>query len=145
MNILPFDQQVTVIAALTEGCSIRSVERLTGVHRDTAMRLGVRVGQGCAALHDRMMRDLRVNRLELDEIWSFVAKKQGRVQPGDGTDVGEQYTFIALADTAKAIISYATGKRTGPNTRSFVADLRARVLGAPEISTDGFQVYPRSD
>ena len=50
MNVLPRDKQVEIIAALTEGCSIRAVERLTGVHRDTIMRLGTRVGMGCAAL-----------------------------------------------------------------------------------------------
>jgi len=53
MNILSRDQQIQIIAALTEGMSIRAVERLTGVHRDTIMRLGARVGTGCAALHDR--------------------------------------------------------------------------------------------
>ena len=56
--------------------SIRSVERLTGVHRDTIMRLGARVGAGCAALHDRTMHSLRVGRLELDEIWGYVGCKQ---------------------------------------------------------------------
>jgi hypothetical protein len=57
------------IAYLTEGQSIRATERLTGIHRDTIMRLGERVGRGCAELHDRMMVGLRVGRLELDEIW----------------------------------------------------------------------------
>jgi hypothetical protein len=47
MNILSFDKQVAAVAALTEGCSIRATERLTGIHRDTIMRLGVRVGDGC--------------------------------------------------------------------------------------------------
>ena len=56
MNILPFERQVACIAALTEGVSIRATERLTDTHRDTIMRLGVRVGEGCAQLHDRMMR-----------------------------------------------------------------------------------------
>ena len=74
------DQQIAVIAALTEGCSIRATERLTGIHRDTIMRLGVRVGDGCAALHDEMMRFVQVNRLELDELWSYVGKKQRRVK-----------------------------------------------------------------
>ena len=60
MNILPLDKRVQAIAALTEGCSIRATERLTGVHRDTIMRLGVRIGQGCARLHDAMMRERRI-------------------------------------------------------------------------------------
>lgn len=142
MNVLPFDKQVSIIAALTEGCSIRSVERLTDTHRDTIMRLGVRVGQGCAALHDAEMHGLRVGRIELDEAWSYVGKKQGKWTPEDGPDAGDQYVFIALAGAAKAIVGYRIGKRTADHTRAFLADLRERVLGSPEISSDAFQAYP---
>jgi hypothetical protein len=78
MNILPRDKQIAVISALTESCSIRATERLTGIHRDTIMRLGVRVGGGCAALHEELMQFVQVNRLELDELWSYVGKKQKR-------------------------------------------------------------------
>jgi IS1 family transposase len=142
MNVLSTEKQTAVISALTEGCSIRATERLTGVHRDTVMRLAVRVGGGCAKLHGALMRDLHVNRIELDEIWGYVGKKQKNVKPEDGNLVGDQYTFIALADTAKAIITYRTGKRTKENTENFVDDLRRRVVGAPEISADGFPAYP---
>ncbi len=45
-NVLPIDKQVAIISALAEGSGIRQIERITGVHRDTIMRLGVRVGQG---------------------------------------------------------------------------------------------------
>ena len=77
MNVLPFDKQSAIVSALVEGVSIRATERLTGVHRDTIMRLGSRVGEGCAMLHDRIMRNLNVGRVELDEAWSYVGKKQG--------------------------------------------------------------------
>ncbi|MGH7192979.1 MAG: hypothetical protein ACREJM_05510 [Candidatus Saccharimonadales bacterium] len=78
----------------------------------------------------------------MDEAWNFVQKKQARVRLGDPADVGDQYVFLALAGAAKAIISYCVGKRTAENTRAFVADLRERVLGAPEISSDAFLPYP---
>lgn len=55
MSLLSRDQQIQVIGCLTEGMSIRAIERLTGIHRDTIMRLGARVGRGCAELHDRIM------------------------------------------------------------------------------------------
>jgi len=142
MNILQRDKQIEVISALCEGVSIRATERLTGIHRDTIMRLGARVGAGCAALHDKTMRHLQVPRIELDKAWSFVGKKQRQLKPGDGMDKGDQYIFIALAGSAKAIISYRVGKRDTFNTRAFVTDLRQRVLGAPEISADAFQAYP---
>src|ERR1700693_62281 len=124
MNILSRDKQIEIIAALTEGCSIRSVERLTGVHRDTIMRLALRVGRGCAELHDRMMVGLRVGGIELDELWAYVSKKQRRVTRQDGAHVGDQYTFMALASASKALLSYRTGKRDGANTEDLEIALR---------------------
>jgi IS1 family transposase len=140
MNILPFDRQVAAIAALTEGCSIRATERLTDIHRDTIMRLGIRVGEGCAILHDRMMRGLQVPILEFDEIWGYVGKKQKRTKPGE-TDKGDQYTFTALDATSKTIVSYVTGKRNEPTTRAFVNDVWERIVNRPQITTDGFGPY----
>ena len=140
MNILPFDKQIQAISALTEGCSIRATERLTGTHRDTIMRLGVKVGEGCAALHDRMMQGLQVPILEFDEIWGYVGKKQRLTAKGE-TDVGDQYTFIALDATHKAIISHKTGKRNEATTREFVNDVWERIINRPQITTDGFGPY----
>lgn len=141
MNLLSRDQQIQIIACLTEGQSIRATERITGIHRDTIMRLGARVGRGCAELHDRMMVGVRAGRLELDEIWGFVGKKQKRVERHEISHKGDQYTFIGMSASAKAIISYRTGKRDSENTDLFIQDLRERVIGAPEISTDGFLPY----
>lgn len=141
MNTLSREQQIAIIACLTEGQSIRATERITGIHRDTIMRLGERVGRGCAELHDRMMVGIRTGRLELDEIWGYVGKKQKRVERHEISHKGDQYTFIGMSATAKAIISYRTGKRDSENTDLFIQDLRQRVIGAPEISTDGFLPY----
>src|SRR5262245_26637313 len=105
MNVLSRDKQIQVISALTEGMSIRAVERLTGIHRDTIMRLGARVGRGCAELHDRMFVGIRTGRLELDEVWGFVGKKQKRTKRHE-TAKGDQYTYVALASSSRAIVAY---------------------------------------
>lgn len=141
MNLLSRDQKIQVISALTEGMSIRAVERMTGIHRDTIMRLGAKVGHGCAVLHDRMMVGLRVGRIECDELWAFVGKKQKHMKRTDTAAKGDQWTFVGLASTSRAIIAYRTGKRDTGNTQEFMQDLRERVLGSPEISTDGFTPY----
>jgi hypothetical protein len=73
-NVLNLDKKIAVIGALAEGSSIRSIERITGVHRDTIMRLGVKVGEGCTAMMDAKMRNLSCKRLEMDEIWGFVGE-----------------------------------------------------------------------
>jgi IS1 family transposase len=141
MSNLSRDQQIQAIGCLTEGMSIRAIERLTGIHRDTIMRLGARVGRGCAELHDRMFVGLRVGRLELDELWAYVGKKQHHLKRGDSAEKGDQWTYVALASSTRAIVSYRTGKRDSANTQEFIADLRERVIGSPEISSDGFKPY----
>ncbi len=141
MNVLSRDQQIQIIAALCEGVGQRAVTRLTGADRKTVARLALRVGRGCAELHDRMMVGVRVARLELDEAWSFVGKKQKNVKRNEIFAKGDQYVFIGMAGTQKAIVSYRVGKRDSENTDLFAQDLRQRVIGMPEISTDGFLPY----
>lgn len=69
MNLLSKEKQTVIIGSLAEGSSIRSIERLTGVHRDTIMRLGVRVGEVCHQILDQKMRGLNCSRIEVDELW----------------------------------------------------------------------------
>jgi transposase-like protein len=67
-NVLNADKQIMIVGALAEGSSIRSIERMTGVHRDTIMRLGVKIGQGCTAMMNEKMRDLPVSAPKADSI-----------------------------------------------------------------------------
>ena len=94
MNNLHRDKQIEVIAALTEGLGIRATARITGVNRETVGILALRVGRGCAELHDRMMVGIRVNRLELDEAWSYVAKNSA-VWSGTKSSPKATSTFIS--------------------------------------------------
>jgi hypothetical protein len=119
-NILPTDKKIAVIGALAEGSSIRSIERITGVHRDTIMRLGVKVGQGCTALMDAKMRDLSCNRLEMDEIWGFIGKKDRNVRPGE-MQVGNVWTFCVIDADTKLVPAFKVGNRdTARRTRTIV-------------------------
>jgi IS1 family transposase len=146
MNVLSRDQQIAIISALCDGDGQRAVARLTGTDRKTVARLALRVGNGCVELHDRMFVGIRTNRLELDELWSFVQRKRRwhQVPGSDGPVTGDQYTFIALSASSRAIVSYLTGKRSGENTDLFIQDLRQRVVGHPEFSTDGWRPYKNS-
>jgi IS1 family transposase len=141
MNALSLERQTRIISALCEGCSIRATERLTETHRDTVMILSVRVGQGCERLHDRMMRDLQVGVIELDEQWDFIGKKQKRVRQGDSPEMGDVWLFVALAATQKAVLSYVVGDRSQENTDALARDLRARVVNRPQITSDGYAPY----
>lgn len=125
---------------LAEGNSIRAIERMTGIHRDTIMRLGVRVGEACAKIHDDKMRGLNCKNIEVDEVWGFIAKKQKRVQAVD-VGVGDVWTFIALDVDSKLIPSFIVGKRDMYHARAFMDDLASRITSRPQISSDALAAY----
>jgi transposase-like protein len=133
------EKQITIIAALSEGSSIRSIERMTGVHRDTIMRLGVRIGQGCTRVMDEKMRDLSCTDIQLDEIWGFVGKKQRHLDPTEYPTMGDAWTFCAIDRESKAVPCFKVGKRDAATANAFVGDLAGRLKNRPQISTDGLK------
>ena len=137
MNVLKIAQQEAVICSLIEGCSIRSTERMTGVHRDTIMRLLVKIGTGCEKLMDQQMRNLACKRLQMDEIWTFVGKKQRHLTPSDDPKrTGDVWTFVALDADTKIVPTYKVGERTVPVATEFVADLSSRLANRVQLSSD---------
>lgn len=140
-NVLSTDKQITIIAALAEGSSIRAIERMTGVHRDTIMRLGVRIGKGCARIMDERMRDLPCTDIQLDEIWGFIGKKQRHLTIEDGIDKGDVWTWVAVDRDTKAVPCFKVGKRTVGDATEFVGDLSGRLRNRVQISTDGLKAY----
>lgn len=142
MNRLNLDHRTQVVAALVEGNSIRSAERMLGIHRDTIMRLLVEVGTGCAELMDEKMRELPCRRVQVDEIWSYVGKKQRHVKPNDNTArVGDQWTFVAIDAETKLVPAYRVGKRTWTDAGIFMKDLSSRLVNRVQLSTDGLAAY----
>ena len=141
MYVLKREKQLAVISALVEGNSIRSIERMTGVHRETIMRLTNRVGEGCQQLLDTRMRALPSRLIQVDEIWTYVAKKQKRVNGSDTQEVGDQYVFVALYAESKLVPSFMVGKRDVPVAYAFVRDLERRLAHRVQLTTDGFRPY----
>lgn len=142
MNKLSMDKQIAVIGGLVEGCSIRSMERMTGIHRDTIMRLSVRVGEGCTRLMDRTMRGLTCKQVQVDELWCYVGKKQRQVtMRDDWLAVGDAWTFVAMDRDTKLVPCFRIGKRTKVEATAFVNDLAGRLDGRCQLSSDGLNSY----
>ncbi len=140
-NALPRSKQVAVIAALTEGCSLRSTSRMTGVDRETVGTLLARVGEGCEALLNDTMVNLPCTRLELDELWAFVGKKQRNVKSTDAASKGDTWTWLAIDAETKLVPSFLVGKRTQTDADLFIADLAKRLSRRVQLSTDGLRSY----
>jgi IS1 family transposase len=142
MNRIPLVRRVQIINCLVEGNSIRSTERMTGTHRDTICRLLVEVGDGCAALMDEQMRELPCRRIEVDEIWAYVGKKQRHMTAlDDPRRLGDQYTFVALDPETKIVPAYRIGKRDLPTATAFLADLSDRLANRVQLSSDALAAY----
>jgi IS1 family transposase len=140
-NVLDSKKQVAIISALAEGSSIRSIERITSVHRDTIMRLGVRVGKGCANILDHKMRNLPCRHLEFDEIWGFIGKKERHLLPDDDPQLGDVWTFCAIDADTKLVPSFKVGKRDSATANAFVSDVAGRLKNRVQISSDALRAY----
>ena len=141
-NKLPTEKKIMVISMLCEGASIRGIERMTGVNRNTIMSLGLRMGDACKKIMDEKMRGLTCQQIEVDEIWGFIgAKRKNAARAGVYGDV---WTFIALDADTKLIPSYIVGKRDMYHTRAFMEDLAGRLSRRVQISSDALVAYPEA-
>jgi IS1 family transposase len=147
MNALPRLKQQAIIHLLVEGNSIRSIERLTGVHRDTIMRLAVNVGGKCKKFLNAWLRNLKLRHVQADEIWTFVGCKQETLKRAlvVNPTMGDQFLYVAFDQDTKLIATFAIGKRCTEVTQAFMYDLADRIVtDAPQLSTDGWQAYPNA-
>jgi IS1 family transposase len=142
MNRLSVEKQIAVISALTEGNSIRSIERMTGVHRDTAIRLLIRTGENCARLLDERMRNISSRFVQVDEIWTYCFVKEGHLRDDhDPLAMGDQYVYVAMDAETKLIPSFIVGKRNAENAFHLMRDLESRIKTRIQLTTDGFRPY----
>lgn len=135
------DRAELALQLLLEGNSISATERITNLDKNTIMRLLVRAGERCKNLMDSRMRNLHLQHIQIDEIWTYVQKKRARVRKGDSPEVGDQWVFVAIDGDTKLIPSFYVGKRHREDTREFLWDLYNRIDGKTQITTDGLHHY----
>lgn len=140
-NNLPTEKKITAISMLCEGNSIRAIERMTGVHRDTIMRLRVRVGQGCAEIMDDKMHGLSIPLVQVDELWGFIGAKQKTAKANDMIGAGDIWVWVAMDAETKLVPAFLTGKRDKMHAVQFMDDLASRLVSRPQISSDAFRPY----
>jgi IS1 family transposase len=136
------DKALLALQLLIEGTSVRSAERITGLHRDTILRLLVMAGEKCERLMARKIINVPVKDVQCDEIWGYVAKKEKRVEPEDDPNLGDAYTFVAIERHTKLVLNFALGKRDQATTNIFIEGLRHATASQDfQVTTDGFAPY----
>lgn len=142
MNTLPAETQAAILRALVEGNSIRATSRLTGTAKGTVLRLLTIVGAHCKNHHDRFVRNVASKRVQCDEIWSFIGKKDKRVLDTErGSGLGDVWTWTALDAESKLLLGYRVGDRDLENARAFIADMCERLANRVQLTTDGLKFY----
>ncbi len=121
--------------------SIRAIERMTGVNRNTIMSLNLRVGQGCARMMDDKLRGLGCTTIQVDEAWGFIGKKQRNVTFEDSPELGDVWTSVALDADTKLVPCYRVGKRDLPTATEFISDLASRLNNRIQLSSDALRTY----
>lgn len=140
---ISMEDTVAVLKMLLEGMSIRSCERLTGMHRDTILSIMVESGENCSRFMEATIVKVPVDTAELDEQWAFVfCKRRTAERLGHNTEqVGDRYVFTAIDRDTKLLLCWHAGQRSQNDTWTFADKLFKAVSGRPTINTDGFTSY----
>lgn len=143
--ILPEEKALMCLNLLVEGNSVRATERITGVHRDTILRLLETVGKKCVWIQDKLVRGVKVGYVEADEVWSYVAMKDRTkvVKNIENEKVGSAYTFTAIDAQTKLIVAWHLGIRNNQHAFAFLQKIRGAVDPDTmfQLSTDSFPGY----
>lgn len=144
MNRLDNIRRAMVVRCLVEGNSIRATVRMTGVAKNTAVKLLVDLGASCTQYMDAAMQNLTCKRLQADEIWSFVGAKQKNVRPRhlkDGKYAGDVWTWTVIDADTKLVPVWMLGGRDAAAARDFMEDLASRLVNRVQLTTDGHRAY----
>lgn len=143
MNTLPIQQKTLILSLLAEGNSLRTISRVSRVARNTISNLLLDAGEEARETLDREMVGLSISKLQVDEIWTFVAKKQKRCTDLEKQlgQVGDQYVFVALDADTRLIPAFRVGRRSTEMALSFMRELQSRINTRFQLSTDSFPGY----
>ncbi len=144
MNRLSTAERAKVVAVLVEGNSLRATARITGVARMTIEKLLRDLGAACAAHHAATVRGLKSQRIQCDEIWSFIGAKQKNVPEAKRGEWGDMWTWTAIDADSKLMVSYMVGPRMPQMAFAFMHDVATRLAGQVQLTTDGLYWYPHA-
>jgi IS1 family transposase len=143
MNKISSDRRAQILGMMVEGNSIRAIVRMTGASKNTIVKLLEDAGEAFSAYQDRVFRDLKLKRLQLDEIWAFCYAKQRNVMLAKAApeEAGDLWTWVAIDAETKLVPSWRIGDRSGETATEFVCDLSKRLASRVQVTTDGLRSY----
>jgi transposase-like protein/IS1 family transposase len=141
---IPLEKALLCLNLLVEGNSVRSTERISGVHRDTILDLLLKAGARCERLLSERVKGVAVSSVQADELWAYVGMKEKTKKKKDyATEkLGDAYTFVAIERNSKLVLAWHLGRRSRFHTEQFIDKLDRATSGRFQLTTDGFGAYP---
>ena len=146
MNRMTPAKRAQTLGMLVEGMSLRAASRLANCSINTVTKLLEDVGVACAEFQDGALRNLRCQRVQCDEIWSFVGTKQKNLPAERQTEfgIGDVWTWTAIDADTKLVASWMVGTLDADAAQLFMDDLAGRMAHRIQLTTDGLRVYAKA-
>lgn len=144
MNRLDETKRAQIVTAIVEGCSIRSISRMTGASKNTIQKLVLDLGKVCTEYMDQHFVNLSCQRIQCDEIWNFIAAKQANVTEvmrDKNPHAGDCWTWVAIDADTKLVCSWMVGKRDWFTAKQFIEDLAGRLANRVQLTSDAYHIY----
>ncbi|HZP72999.1 MAG TPA: IS1 family transposase [Gaiellaceae bacterium] len=141
MNRLTGEKRTMIVASLVEGNSINATCRMAGVSKNTVLKLLGDLGLICSIHQDRLLRNLTCERVQVDEIWSFVYAKQKNVPAEKRGEAGDVWLWTAIDADTKLVPTYRLGPRDMRTAVDFIGDLEKRLANRIQLTSDGWHLY----
>ena len=143
---LSYDEITFIFRLLCEKISIKGIIRVLKHHEETIFRYIERFAEHAARINDFILTNIQIGDIELDEIWSFVFKKNKNITDTDDPTYGDFWIYTAIKRDSKLFVGFEGGKRDSDTCNRFVNLLFDRMeLPTPDnpirISTDGHHDY----
>jgi IS1 family transposase len=146
MNKLPRAKRIAIVSALIEGCGVRATARMVGVTKGAVLKLLADVGTVCADYQNRTLRNLTCQRIQCDEIWSFVYAKARAIRQDPSIlernlDAGDAWTWTAIDADTKLAVSWLVADRNLSSAIAFMKDVESRLANRVQLTTDSYRLY----
>ena len=143
MNRASVETRVLILRCLVEGMGVNATARTAGVSKNTVLKLLVDAAAVVSGYMDRELRDLRCERIQVDEAWAFIYAKEKNVPTAKAPppEAGDVWTWTAICDHTKIVPTWRVGDRSGETALDLLCDLRDRVPRRMQLTTDGLGVY----
>lgn len=137
----------TISLSLAEGVGVGSTARIQNVDKKTVLRVLTKAAEHAAKVSRAMLSNLVISECQLDEMWSFVGKKEKNLDPVEKLqgELGDAWIWVAFDAVNKVVPAWIVGKRTVAHAVALLHEVKRVTARMPTLfSSDQLDQYPNA-